>query len=198
MITTIVTFLTTRVVAVFITVFIVVAGVPSLIILIHDHTVTITAGPVASSSRQHGDDARTRIIIKIKGAGDDVIVKLSSEEATCDSQIAALAKVSKISVAATQAAIAKGKKQIHDAEAPFVKQIESDEEEASKLKVISTQTEQTFLVRITSVSVTALGEKGSTGVLVTVCQTVIIEIRQIIVTVIVQPGGGEGDDLQLH
>jgi SOS-response transcriptional repressor LexA len=192
MITTIVTFLTTRVVAVFITTFIVFAAVPTLIIAIHGHTITVTQ---ASPASQHGDDERTRIILHIKTAGDVVIVKLNSEEASCDSQITALTKLSKISVASTQAAIKKGKTQFQAAAAPFVRQIRSDEDEISHLTVVSTETERTFLLRITSVSVTALGENGSTGVLITVCQTIIVEIRQIIITVVVKPGAGddEGD-----
>ncbi len=58
---------------------------------------------------------------------------------------------------------------------------------------MTTQTEQTFLVRINQVEVIAVGEDGTEGAIVTVCQTVIVEIRTIIVTVVVQPGGA-GDD----
>jgi len=190
MITTIVSFLTTRVVAVFITTFIVFAAVPTLIIHFHGNTITITQ---ASSARQRGDDERTRIVIHIKAAGDAVIVKLNSEEASCDSQITALTKLSKISTASTLSAINKGKTQFHAAVAPYVRQVESDEEEISHLAVVTTETERIYLARITAISVTALGEDGQHGVVITICQTIIIEIRQIII-VVVTPGGGEGDD----
>lgn len=190
MITTIVTFLSTRVVAVFVTTFIVFAAVPSLIIYIHDHTITVTQ---ASSARHNGDDERNRIIVHIKTAGDAVIVKLNSEEASCDAQITALSKLSKISTASTQAAIKKGKTKFHTALAPYVRQIEADEDEISHLSVITTETERIYLQRITAISVIALGEDGQHGVLITVCQTIIIEIRQIII-VVVKPDGGETDD----
>lgn len=192
MIATIVTFITTRIVAVFITTIVVVAAVPSLIVLIHGDTITITTGPVASASRQHGDDERTRLILEVKTTGDDVVAKINSEEASCDSQIDQLAALSKISATATQAAIAKGKSQIHLATAPFIGEIDADENEFSHLTIISTQTEQLFLVRISEARVSALGENGTTGVVVTVCQTVLIEIRLIVITV-VTGGGDEGD-----
>jgi cell division protein FtsL len=195
LIATIVTFITTRIVAVFITTIVVVAAVPSLIVLIHGNTITITTGPVASASRQHGDDERTRLILEVKTAGDDVLTKIHTEEASCDSQLDQLAAQSKISATETQADIDKGKSQIHSATTPFVNEIDADESEFSHLTVVSTTTEQTFLVRISEARVTALGENGTTGLVVTVCQTVLIEIRQIIITVVVQPGGGgdEGD-----
>ncbi len=196
MITSIVTFLSTRFVTVFVTTIVVVVAVPSLIIAINGNTVTITTGPVASASRQH-DDERTQLIIKVKTAGDDVIVKVNNEEASCDAQLTALAAKSKLSTADTQAAIAKGEGEVHAAAAPFVKEIKDDEAEIENLEVVTIQTEQTFLVRINQIQVIALGENGTPGAIVTVCQTVIIEITQIIVTVTIQPpSGGEGDDVR--
>ena len=193
MITTVLTFLSTRIVSVIITTVVVVAAVPTLIVAIHGDTITITTGTVASSSRQHGDDERTRIITEVKTEGDNVVVKLNTEEATCDSQIAQLASQSKLSATATQAAIDKGKGEMHTAELPFLSEIKADEDELGHLNVITTQEEQTFLVRINEVQVIALGENGSTGTLITVCQTIVVEIQQIIV-VVVQPPAGDGDD----
>ena len=193
MITSIVTFLSTRFVMVFVTTIVVVVAVPSLIIAINGNTVTITTGPVASASRHH-DDERTQLIVKVKTAGDDVITKVNNEEASCDVQLTALAAGSKLSAADTQAAIAKGEGEVHAAAAPFVKEIQDDEAEIENLKVVTIKTEQTILVQINQVQVIALGENGTPGTIVTVCQTVIVEITQIIVTVVVQPSGGEGDD----
>ena len=126
-----------------------------------------------------------------------MITKLNAEEASCDAQLTALASQSKLSTADTDAAIAKGKGEIHAAAAPFVKEINDDEAEIENAKVVTTKVEQTILVRINEVQVIALGENGTPGTIVTVCQTVIVEITQIIVTVTVQPapGGGEGDDI---
>ena len=45
------------------------------------------------------------------------------------------------------------------------------------------ETEQAFLVRINTVLVLALGVDGQHGTLVTVCQTIIVQITQIIVVV---------------
>ena len=194
MITTIVTFLTEKIVAVIITTVVVVAAVPTLIVAIHGNTITITTGPVASASRTHGDDEHARLVLEVKTAGDNVVVKINNEEASCDSQIAQLAAVSKLSGTATQAAIDKGKGEMHTAELPFFNEIKTDEDELDHLNVITTQEEQTFLVRINEVQVIALGDNGSTGTLITVCQTIIVEIQQIIIVVQpAPPGGGDGD-----
>ncbi|MEO8744061.1 MAG: hypothetical protein ABI334_07585 [Candidatus Dormiibacterota bacterium] len=195
MITSIVTFLTTRLVYVFITTVVVVAAVPTLIVAIHGDTITITSA--ASASRQHGDDERARIILLVKTAGDNVIVKLNGEEAGCDSQIAQLASSSTLSATATSAELEKGKSDFHNAELQFVNEIKADEDELDKVKVITTETQQTFLVRISKVQVTALGEDGHSGTLITVCQTILVEIRQVIIVVHPPPpppSGGEGDD----
>ena len=193
MISTIVTFITTRIVAVFVTTVIVVAAVPSLIILIHGNTITITTGQVASSARHGDDEERARLIVQVRTAGQDVIVLLNAEEARCDSQIAQLVKVSKLSAAQTTAAIQKGKSKFHLRAAQYVREVEADEDEFQRLAVVSTETEQVFLARILQVRITALGEDGTTGAMITICQTIIIEIRTIVITVVIN-GGGEGDD----
>ncbi len=194
MITTFVTFVTTRIVAVFITAIVVVAAVPSLIVLIHGNTITITTGSVASAARHHDEEERARLVIQVRTAGHDVVVLLNAEEASCDSQIAQLVNVSKLSPVQTTAAIEKGKSKFHLAVGQFVRQVEGDEDEFEHLAVISTETQQVFLVRFLQVRVTALGEDDTTGVLITTCQTILIEIRTIVITVIVTPGGGDDDD----
>lgn len=191
MISTIVTFVTTKVVAIVVTTVIVVVSVTTIIVL--GHNVTIAQNAVALTAQKKADDERTRIIVHIKTAGDDVIVKLSTEETTCDAQITALTKLSKVSSASTLAAIKKGKTEFHTALAPYVNQIKSDEDEVSHLDAVTTETESIYLLRISSISVTALGEDGKHGVLITACQTIVIEIRQIII-VVVKPSGSEGDD----
>jgi cell division protein FtsL len=189
LIATIVTFVTTRIVAVFVTTIVVVATVPSVIVITHGNTITITTGSVASAARQHGDDERSRLILEVKKAGDDVVAKINSEEASCDAQIAQLAGQSRISTAATQAAIDKGENEFHAATAPFVREVGDDEDEFERLSVVSIETEQVFLARISELRVTALGANGFQGVLVTVCQTILVEVQVTITTVTIQSGG---------
>jgi hypothetical protein len=190
-ITTVLTFLSEKVVSVIITTVVVVAAVPTLIVAINGNTITISTGPVASASRSHDDEERARIILEVKNAGNAVVVKLNNQEAGCDSQIAQLAAGSKLSATATAAALQKGKDDFHKSAAPFLNEIKADEDELEHLTVITTETEQTFLVRINQVLVIALGEHGQVGVLVTVCQTIIVEIQQIIV--VVHTGGSDSD-----
>ncbi len=193
MITPILTFLSTRIVSVIITTVVVVAAVPTLIVAINGNTITITTGTVASTSRHHDDSERTRIIVEVKNAGDAVVIKLNGEETSCDTQIAQLAAQSHLSATATAAALQKGKDELHASVVPFENEIKGDEDELDHLTVVSLQTEQTFLVRINEVQVIALGENGQVGALITVCQTILIEIQQVIVIVQPAPSGGDED-----
>ncbi|TME36826.1 MAG: hypothetical protein E6I61_15740 [Chloroflexi bacterium] len=165
-----------------------------VIVAIHGHTVTISTSPVASESRKHEDAERTRIVIEVKNAGNTVIVKLDNEEASCNSQIAALASQSKLSATATAAALKKGHDDFNTSVAIYVNEIKADEDELEHLTVVTTQTEQEFLIRIREIQVIALGDGSHTATLITVCQTILVEIQQVIVVVQPAPGGAEGDD----
>lgn len=187
MVTTILTFLSEKIVAVVITTVVVVAAVPTLIVAINGNTITIT-GTVATTTRLHDDEERARIIIEVKNAGSAVIVKLSDEEATCDSEIAQLAGKSKLSASVTAAALQKGKDDFHASVKPFENEIQADEDELEHLTVVTTETEQLFLVRINEVQVIALGENGQVGALITVCNTIIVQIQVVVVH-----GGSDSD-----
>ena len=190
MITPILTFLSTRLVYVLVTTVVVIVAVPAVIGGIRGDGVSVTA---ASSSRHHDDEERAQVILVIKQAGDAVVVKLDDAEAACDAQISQLAVQSKVSAPATAAAVKKGKDDYHAAVAPYVAEVQADEDELEHLAVVTSATEQTYLVRIQEVEVIALGQAGHPGVLDTICQTIVVEVRQT-VTVVVNPGGGEGDD----
>jgi cell division protein FtsL len=192
-ITTIVTFLTEKIVAVVITIVIVVAAVPTLIVAINGNTITITTAAVASSTRKHDDEERARLILQVKTAGDSVVVKINNEESSCDSQIDQLAGVSTLSGSATRAALDKGKAKFRSTTAPLLKEIKDDEDELEHLNVISTETTQTFLVRISQVQVTAFGADGHSGVLITTCQAILVEIRTVVVVVVTKPPKGDED-----
>jgi hypothetical protein len=193
-ITTIVTFLTEKIVAVFITTIVVVAAVPTLIVAINGNTITITPGPVASFTRHGDDEERARLILEVKTAGDTIVFQINSEEATCDAQISQLSGLSKLNAAATKAALERGKARIHDATLPYLKQIKAEEDEFEHLTVISVTTTQTFLIRIANIQVTALGEDGQSGLLITTCQTILIEIRQVVV---ITSGHDIDDDVRM-
>ena len=190
MITTVLAFLSEKIVAVVITTVVVVAAVPTLVVAINGNTITITTGPVASTSRHHDDEERVRIVLEVHNAANTVIVKLNNEEANCDSQISQLAGQSKLSASATAAALKKGKDDFHASVSPFLHELQADEDEIEHLTVVTTVTEQTFLIRINEVQVIALGEDGQVGALITVCQTIIVQITQVIV---ITTGGGDSD-----
>ena len=184
MITTIVTFLTEKIVAVIITTIVVVAAVPTLIVAINGNTITITPGTVASFTRHGDDNERARLILEVKTAGDTIVFQINSEESNCDAQISQLSSLSKLNAAVTKAALERGKARIHDATLPYLKQIKAEEDEFEHLSVISISTTQTFLIRIANIQVIALGEDSHSGLLITTCQTILIEIRQIIIIVV--------------
>lgn len=193
MITTVITFLTEKVVAVVITTVVVVASVPTLIVAINGNTITTSTGVVVSTTRITTQDERARVIVEVKTAGDDAILKLKNLETSCDVQIEQLAAKSKVSAPTTRAALDNGKKNLHTSVLPFIHEIEADEDEISHLSVITVETEQAFLIRINTVLVLALGDDGHSGALITVCQTIIIQITQIIV---VQTGGERDNDIK--
>jgi hypothetical protein len=184
LITTIVTFLTEKIVAVVITTVVVIAAVPTLIVAIHGDTITITPGTVASFSRHGDDEERARLVLEIKTAGANLVVQINSEEASCDAQISQLSSLSKLNATATKGALDRGKARIHDATLPYLKQIKAEQDEFEHLSVVTVSTTQTYLVRIANIQVTALGEDGHTGLLITTCQTILIEIRQIVIVVV--------------
>ena len=193
MIATVITFLTEKVVAVIITTVVVVAAVPTLVVAINGNTITTSTGLVVSTTRVTTQDERTRVIVEVKSAGDAAIVKLKNLETGCDTQIEQLAGKSKVSATATRTALDNGKNNFHTSVLPFIHEIEADEDEISHLSVITAETEQAFLVRISTVLVLAFGEDGQNGALVTVCQTIIIQITQIIV---VQSSPGRDYDIK--
>jgi len=179
LITTVITFLTEKVVAVIITTVVVVAAVPTLVLVINGNTVAPNSSVVVSITRLNDDD-RVRVIVEVKTAGDAAILKLKNLESSCDVQIDQLAAKSKVSATATRAALDKGKVNFHASVVPFIHEIEADEDEISHLSVITVETEQAFLIRINTVLLLALGEDGQHGALVTVCQTIIVQIIQVI------------------
>jgi hypothetical protein len=193
LITTVITFLTEKIVAVIITTVVVVAAVPTLVVAINGNTITTSTGLVVSTTRITTQDERTRVIVEVKGAGDAAIVKLNNLEASCDLQIEQLASKSKLSATATRAALNNGKNNFHTSVLPFVHEIEADEDEISHLSVISVETEQAFLIRINTVLVLASGDDGQHGALVTVCQTIIVQITQ---TIVVQSSPGRDSDIK--
>jgi hypothetical protein len=193
LIATVVTFITEKIVAVVITTVIVVATVPTLIVAIHGNTITITTAPIASSGRNHDDGERARLVLQVKSAGDSVVVHINGSEVSCDSEIDQLAGVSTLSAAATKAALDNGKAKFRTTAAPLLKEIKDDEDEFDHLNVVTTETMQTFLVRISRVQVTAFGADGTSGILITTCQTILVEIRQVIVVVAQKPRGGDSD-----
>jgi hypothetical protein len=191
LITTVIAFLTEKVVAVVITSVVVVAAVPTLILAINGTTITTNTGVVISTTRITSQDERTRVVVEVKTVGDAAILKLKNLETSCDVQIEQLAGKSRVSATQTRSALDSGKNNFHASVLPFIHEIEADEDEISHLSVITVETEQAFLIRITTVLVLALGEDGHTGALITVCQTIIVQITQIIVVV---TGGGERDN----
>lgn len=179
MIATVITFLTEKVVAVIITTVVVVAAVPTLIVAINGNTISTTPGVIVSITRLNDDD-RTRVIVEVKTAGDAAILKLKNLEVSCDVQIDQLAAKSRQSAPATRVALDRGKGDFHASVLPFIHEIEADEDEISHLSVITVETEQAFLIRINTVLVLALGEDGKNGALITVCQTILVQITKIV------------------
>ncbi|HVH61965.1 MAG TPA: hypothetical protein VNA65_00025 [Candidatus Dormibacteraeota bacterium] len=190
---TVLTFLSTRIVSVVVTTVVVVAAVPTAIVAVHGHTITITSGRIASSIRHTGDAQKAGIVGEVRAAADQVIVQLNNQEASCDSQIAQLAAKSKLSATATANAMQEGTDEFHTTVVPFVNELRADEDELAHLSDVTSDTEQIFLVRINEVKFLALGEEGQSGLLISTCRTIVLQITQIVVVQSSSPGADAGD-----
>ncbi len=186
MIAALFTFLSEKIVALVMATIVVVAAVPTLIIAVSGNAITITT---AASGARASETERARIIREVREAANAVIVRLDSEEASCDSQIAELASRSKVSATATTTRLETAKHDFHQAVAPFLDELEADQEGLEALTVVTADIEQTFLIRIDAVQRIALGEDGHAGALVVLCQAIVVEIAQGI-----ESGAGGGAD----
>lgn len=183
MITLITTWVTEKIVAVFTVTLVAMAAVPTTLVLTTEHQVTVTL-------QQQEQQQRIVLIQTVNKAGDDLIVKLQNAEASCSTQITEVVTTSKLNPGRVQSQLARAQTQLHGSVAPFIAAIRQDEDNFARLAVLSSDDEDSELGQIRLIAITALGDGQTTGVVTITCQTVIIEIKVIVVEV----EHGIGDD----
>jgi hypothetical protein len=179
MITLVTTFITEKIVAIITVSLVVVAVVPTTLVLTTDHETAVVL-------QQQQEEQQLVLIQAVKKSGDALIVKLQSAEASCNAQVTTLVATSKVAPGKIQSQLAKAKLELHGSVAPFIATINKDEDSFAHLAVINPEDEEDELAQIQLISITAFGQPGTTGVVITTCQTVVLEIQQVIKVIVIE------------
>jgi len=145
------------------------------LILTTEHQVTATV-------QQQQLQTQDVLIQAVQTAGDDLIVKLQTAEASCNTQVATLVTTSKVNPGKIQSELARAKLQIHGSVAPLIVAIQKDEDNFAKLTLITPEDEETELEHLQQLSIVALGDgKTIIGTVTVTCQVVIVVIQVVLV-----------------
>jgi len=157
-----------------------VAAVPTTLIIVSqdDHNTVAMIQPADEHSK-------VVLVSAVKQAGDDLITKLNTSEASCTTQVTQAVSTSKVS-AKLQPQLTKAKSEIHSSVAPIVAAIKNDETRFANLKFMTPQDEETELAEFNTIAIIALGDGRSTGTITVTCQTVLITITETIQITIIQ------------
>ena len=180
MLTVLTTWISERIITVIAVTVLTVAAVPTtLVIASHDDHQTIA---VIQPADEH---SKVRLVGAIKKAGDDVIAKLNSTEASCNTELTQTVSASNVA-AKVQPALATAKSRVHSSVSQIVVAIRADQERFARLKFVTPQDEDNELEHLKLIEIIALGDGHSAGTISVTCQTVLITITQTIQITIVQ------------
>jgi len=180
MLTVLTTWISERIITVIAVTVLTVAAVPTtLVIASHDDHQTIA---VIQPADEH---SKVRLVGAIKKAGDDVIAKLNSTEASCNTQLTQTVSASNVA-AKVQPELATAKSRVHSSVSQIVVAIRADQERFARLKFVTPQDEDNELEHLKLIEIIALGDGHSAGTISVTCQTVLITITQTIQITIVQ------------
>ena len=180
MLTVLTTWISERIITVIAVTVLTVAAVPTtLVIASHDDHQTIA---VIQPADEH---SKVRLVGAIKKAGDDVIAKLNSTEASCNTQLTQTVSASNVA-AKVQPELATAKSRVHSSVSQIVVAIRADQERFARLKFVTPQDEDNELEHLKLIEIIALGDGHSDGTISVTCQTVLITITQTIQITIVQ------------
>ncbi len=186
MITLITTWITEKIVTVLTVSLVAVAAVPTTLVLTTELQTTVVV-------QQQQATQQIVLITAVKKAGDDVILKLQTAETSCSTQVTQIVATSKVAPGKVQSQLAQAKTQIHGSVAPFIAQIQKDEDHFAHLSVITPEDEEAELGQIQLISVTALGNSQIVGVVTVTCQSVIVYIQEVIQVVVITHREGYDD-----
>ena len=180
MLTVLTTWISERIITVIAVTVLTVAAVPTtLVIASHDDHQTIA---VIQPADEH---SKVRLVGAIKKAGDDIIAKLNSTEASCNTQLTQTVSASNVA-AKVQPELATAKSRVHSSVSQIVVAIRADQERFARLKFVTPQDEDNELEHLKLIEIIALGDGHSAGTISVTCQTVLITITQTIQITIVQ------------
>lgn len=176
MITLITTWVTEKIVAVFVVSLVAVAAVPTTLVLTTEHQVAVTL-------QQQEHQQRIVLVQTVKKTGDDLIVKLQSAEASCNTQVTNLASTHG---AQLQTQLASAQTQVHGSITPFIAAIRQDQDRFAHLAVVTPEDEEAELAHLQLIQITALGNGQTAGVITITCGSVVVQIQTVIQVVILK------------
>jgi len=180
MFTVLTTWISERIITVTAVTVLTVAAVPTTLVIASrdDHNTIAVIQPADEHSK-------VRLVGAIKKAGDDVIAKLNSTEASCNTQLTQTVSASNVA-AKVQPELATAKSRVHSSVSQIVVAIRADQERFARLKFVTPQDEDNELEHLKLIEIIALGDGHSAGTISVTCQTVLITITQTIQITIVQ------------
>lgn len=176
MITVITTWVTEKIVAIFAVSLVAVAAVPTTLVLTTEHHVTVTL-------QQQERQQQVVLVSTVKKTGDDLIVKLQSAEDSCNTQVS---NVASTHAGELQTQLASAKTQIHGSIAPFVAAVRQSEDHFAHLAVITPEDEEQELAHLQVISIMALGNGQTGGVVTVTCGSVVVQIQTVIQIVVIK------------
>lgn len=176
MITLITTWVSEKIVAIFVVSLVTVAAVPTTLVLTTEHQVTVTV-------QQQQLQQQTILVQTVKKTGDDLILKLQSAEVSCNTQVTTLASTHATQI---QTQLVSAQTQIHGSITPFIAAVRHDEEHFANLAVITPEDEEQELAHLQLITVTALGDGQTAGVVTVTCGSVVVQIQTVIQVVVLK------------
>jgi hypothetical protein len=177
--TLITAWVTEKIVAVMTISLVAVAAVPTTLVLTTEHQTTVVL-------QQQQQQQQIVLIATVKKAGDDLVIKLQSAGTACTNQVTQLVATSKVTPGSVQSQVAQANLQIKGSIAPFIAATQQEQIRFAKMAVITPEDEESELEHLKLISVTALGAPQIVGVVTITCQTVVIEVQQIIEVIVVK------------
>jgi hypothetical protein len=159
-----------------------VAAVPTTLVITSRHDDNSTVAVIQPVD----DRTKALLISEVKTAGDDLIARLTTAEASCSAQLAQTVSTSTVATK-IQPALAHAKVQLHSSVSPIVATIRSDEDRFQHLRYVSRQDEENELADLDLIAIMALGNSQTPGMVTITCQAVTVTVTQTIqITVIEQ------------
>jgi ribosomal protein L18 len=167
-----------------------VAAVPTVLVLTTEHQTTVIL-------QQQDKQQQVVLVSAVKKAGDDLIVKLTSAETSCNTQVGQMVAARNVAPGLIQTQLNQAKSQVHASVAPLLTTIQQRKADFAKLAVVTPRDEEDELGQFQQIEILAFGTTKTTGVVTVNCQSVVLTIQQVIV-IVTQAKAPEGRECHIE